>query len=221
VDQYKTHVLVLECKRALDKEWIFLLPSDAPDNIWQTKTWITTMSGSDLILSNWMDCYIAPGSYESSFCIANSGKKENFMLERIASTLVDSSEAFAISDQGYLKKRQIDFRGYCNVIVTTTDLKILKYKHEDFSLKDGTFKDAAVEPVDYIRFRKQLSTHGGGTINSGHGGYEEIVKSMENTVFVVNSMKLIKFLESFQISPESNREISTITANQVKLRDKS
>jgi hypothetical protein len=152
---------------------------------------------------DWVDLTIEPTSYESGFCVvAGQDAKSRPMLERIAATVVESTEALAQEEAALLGTQKVEhLRTYINVIVTTAKLEVCKFDPDQIDLETGTITDADYEEVPYIRFRKQLSVHSGPLeALEWNEGLRSITKARENTVMIVQSTELTRLLKELEIS---------------------
>src|SRR5690348_3092413 len=152
-------VLIVECKRVLESEWVFLIPKDKLKERRQVKSW-TTIYQKDIERyeeSEWRDRAIDPQSYQSEYCVVHGqDSKATPMLERIGGLLVESTEGFAAEELS-LKRGKNRVRIYFNVVVTTAKLMVCELDPEKISVSDGKIKDPQYFEVPFIRFRKQLS----------------------------------------------------------------
>lgn len=194
----KVIVLVIECKRVYDSSWLFLNSEGAINNRRHTKAWITHWADGDFKAFNWQELAIDPSSPECEYSIVHGqDPKSKPMLERTASTLISSTEAFA-KEESPLFGRAMETRIYFNVIVTTAKLQVASFKPESISLTDGTVSGASFKEVPYLRFRKQLQPHIE-PINPSSFSYHAAAKAKENSVFIVNSEHVMEFLDSFDV----------------------
>jgi len=200
LNQHGTVVFVVECKRSKDANWIFLSDSEHTDNCKLTKCFVFHKNGPDTKRFSWVDLSVEPATYESKFCvIRGSDSNLSTLVERVGSELVVSTESLSLED----KRLSLDDRWrlhiYCNVIVTTATLHICPLDVHDISLKDGTIGDVHFREVPYIRFRKQLNTMYDVPEVFKTSGDRDVAQAKESTVFIVNSMHLVDFLERFDI----------------------
>jgi len=194
-----TQVMVIECKRMLDTEWIFLCPSSShasPPRKWHiSKTWITNISNGESKRFGWDGMQIEPVGYRSEFCgIPKMDNKATTMLEKIGSELVDATEAIAFQERQLCKDGEL-LRAYHPVIITTAALKICKFCPTDIS-ESGEITECEFEEVPFLRFHKCL----GGRLNdlSQLHDLPDVLKDHERTVYVVNSAHLVSFLEQWE-----------------------
>lgn len=201
-NQPSTVILNIECKRPQDATWQFLLPAPKNKHRRRCKFWATYGGNSRLTHFDWVDLTIEPTSYESTFCVvAGQDAKSRPMLERIAATVVESTEALAQEEAALLKNQRVDhLRTYINVIVTTAKLEVCKFDPNQIDLETGTIGDAEYEDIPYIRFRKQLSALpkplGAMEWNEG---LRSVTEAKENTVLVVQATKVIQLLKELEI----------------------
>lgn len=205
-DRYKTQFLVVECKRVKDTSWIFLLEGLTKKNWSNTKSFIFKKDSENIKKFGWYDLSVSPYTYQSQYCvIPGTGSNSQSLIERTAAELVSSTEGIALEDKLLYSRENQELRIYYNVIVTTAQLKVCHIDPSSISLKDGTLTDAEFEDVPYIRFRKQLNPIY--EMPDAHFRELDLIRAKENTVFVVNSQHLVKFLSEFEIDEDlqSNR----------------
>lgn len=123
------------------------------------------------------------------------------MLERLAAESSEATEAFAKEDAPLLLGKNDCARVYFSVIVTTAELVLCEVLSEAISLTSGTVDEASFSTVPYVRFRKQFSIDRNAYSNSETFGSPFVKK--ENTVLVVNSDHLLKFLDDYDVSDTS------------------
>ena len=202
-NQYRTVVLNIECKRPQESTWQFLLPAPNDKHGSHCKFWATNGNNTGLSYFDWVDSTIEPTSYESSFCVvAGQDAKSRPMLERIAATVIESTEALAQEEAEVLKKQKVEYlRIYINVIVTTAKLEVCKFDPSHIDLETGTITDAEYEDVPYIRFRKQLSVLSKPLeVLEWNEALRTITKARENTALVVQATNVIQLLKELEIS---------------------
>lgn len=213
-NQHRTIVLNIECKRPQEATWQFLLPKPNDQLRSHCKFWASYLSKASSKYFNWVDLNIDPVSYESEFCVvAGQDAKSRPMLERIAATVVASTEALAQEEAPVLREREFEgLRCYINVIATTAKLEICKFDPTTIDLKEGTIESAEYEYVPYIRFRKQLSPRQmSADPEDWRDRFKSIAKAKENTVLIVEAAELIGLLENLEIDDRIGR---VVTRNQ-------
>jgi hypothetical protein len=202
-NQYETQVMVIECKRVRDTEWLFLIPKENPNPRAVANTWITYLQGDNARKFNWTNLSPDPTSYQSEFCVVHGqDPKAKPMLERVAAQLVDSTEAFALEEYQIRKPNRDLFRIYVNVIVTTAEIKVCKFKPDDIDIATGEIAATNFETVPWVRFQKSLTTRSAKVTSAKH--VAEMAKENERTVFVVHSEHFIEFLKQWDpnVKPE-------------------
>lgn len=150
-------VLIVECKRVLEAEWVFLISKDELKERRIVKSWTTiyTKSLEPYEYAEWRDRAIDPRSYQSGYCVVHGQDPKSVpMLERIGALLVESTEGFAAEELS-LNKAKNRVRIYFNVVLTTAKLIVCELDPEKISISDGKIKDPKYFEVPYIRFRKQ------------------------------------------------------------------
>lgn len=201
--QHETQVMVIECKRVRDTEWIFLIPKESPNPRAVANTWITYLQGDNTRKFDWTNLTPDPKSYQSEFCVVHGqDPKAKPMLERVAAQLVDSTEAFALEEHQIQKSNRHFLRIYANVIVTTAEIKVCKFKPDDIDIATGEIVATNFETVPWVRFQKSLTTRPAKLQSAKH--VAEVAKENERTVFVVHSEHFIEFLTQWRsnVQPE-------------------
>ncbi|MEW6532051.1 MAG: hypothetical protein AB1473_14535 [Thermodesulfobacteriota bacterium] len=194
--EWRTQVLVIECKRVRDSQWIFLVPSSNPTEFTYAKSW-TTYSPKWL---GWLDWHLGPASFGSSFCVVpGQDGKAKPMLERTASSLVEATEAFAMEEYYLGVPGEGHLRTYFSVIVTTADLKTCRFDPNQIDVASGEIAKCEFEDVSLIRFRKSLIARNEETSSKD---IAEILREKERTVFVVNSACFLDFLQRWELGRE-------------------
>ena len=197
-DQYKTWLMNVECKRVRDSDWIFLKDRKAQAKRRHAKLWVSHRSSKHTHF-DWVDIPMDPDSVESQYCIVpGQDAKARPMLERVAATLVTSTEALAAEEARTVADQYSDFRIYQNVIVTTAALQVCEVEVSQIDISKGEIgSNATFIEVPYVRFRKQL-----GSVSSDvqpaadRHSLLRIAKDRESTVFVVNSAHFIDFVRA-------------------------
>ena len=207
-NHHKTSLFIIECKRVLDSSWIFLIPELQRREQRNTKAWVTNYNDRDSKFNHfgWAFLKTDPGMFESQFCIVpGQDAKSQPMLERISAELVSATEGFAYEERPLIQKEQQSWKNYFNVIVTTAKLQICRFNPEDVAIDTGTISSAAYEEVPYLKFSKQLSTREVSLPLKYSVSFfmPELTQAKINTVFIVNSENLEKFLCDFELDNES------------------
>jgi hypothetical protein len=197
-DQNKTWLMNVECKRVRDSEWIFLHPIGQSKTRRHAKLWVTHRSGTQRFF-DWTNVPMDPSSVESKYCVVGGqDPKSRPMLERVAASVVLSTEALATKELELVSEHYSLLRIYQNVVVTTATLKVCEVDISTIDIASGEI-DAGSKFVDvpYVRFRKQLRAH---TTNvaplSDPPGLGKLAEESESTVFVVNSAHFVEFVNS-------------------------
>lgn len=195
-------VMVIECKRVRQAEWVFLIPHPSPRKSISARIWESAYINTVWRIYEWTDSPAEPESYESKFCSIQgqeSGRKT--LLERTAAELVDSIEALANQEKNFKRDpaifRELSFRRvYIPVIVTTAELKVAFFEPSSISLTDGSLPpDTHFETVSYVRFRKSLA---GNIVSKSYQSLEDVYEASERIVFVVNAEGFSDFLKKWQ-----------------------
>jgi hypothetical protein len=195
-NQYQTVLLNVECKRPQDATWQFLLPQPKDKQTRACKFWVSYAHQNKPEYFDWLDLSIDPSSYESEFCVvAGQDSKSRPMLERVAASVVASTEALAKEEAPLVTLEKL--RAYINVIVTTAELVVCKFDPSKIDLHTGTIGEAQYENVPFIRFRKQLSSKQLVTDPTKFArgyGWNQMARAKENTVLVVEAPHFLNLL---------------------------
>ena len=203
-NQSKTWLMNIECKRVRESDWIFLLTEKAQKERLYSKPWVTwrtTENPSKLF--DWIGIpLVSPSSPESAYCVVRGqDSKSRPMLERIAATVVESTEALARQEADPLIGIYSTLRIYQNVIVTTARLHVCDLDVSKIDINSGELGDnTEFRVVPYVRFRKQL----GASIRNNHqvstpADLKQTIKHRESTIFVVNSAYFKTFLDEYEL----------------------
>lgn len=188
----------VECKRILGS-WTFLLPMVQP---YKTPEVMALSVDHETFKYSWSKFRIAPESHEALFCVMETGgKKDSRTLENLAGELLLSLEYLAIEEtelikshlEGSLPQSYADRRIYLPIIVTTADLKSMSFSPLKVGIKDGKITESFIEPVEFIRFRKNLATNISYE-KSNIRTVRELNQENDRTVFVVKAENFIDFL---------------------------
>ena len=192
--------VVVECKRVMDTNWIFLRDRSDADAT-RAKPFISFTKTNARRFSNWEETHTKLSSPESTFAVSIGESKDNRpMLERVAAGLVQSVEALAAEDlrHGFVKPDLP--RLYVPLVVTTAALKVCNYDASRIALDAGQLSEAELRDAAFVRFRKQLSAQPS-TLDLAHrwDASAALAAAKESTVFVLNATSLIQFLNYFDV----------------------
>ena len=191
--------LVIECKRVTDASWLFLVPSEEKET--KRGQFLWTESKDDA--SDWHNFKFDPLSLESAFCVVRGqGEKDTPLLERLASSLLRSTESLA-NEELKITKQERKIRIYLPVIVTNALLYACRFNISDVNLDTGRLSESDFNEIPFIRFRKNLSS----TIKSESPftkDLNEVNRQNERTVLVINAKELTKTLRDLNISYKLN-----------------
>lgn len=198
--------LVLECKRALDASWAFLLPDPKRANRRHVKAWLTWSGGRKSRYFGWHDITLSPSTPQSQFCVVRGQDPKSVpMLERVAGELVSATEALAVEESKYLNKSPENLRAYVSIIVTTATLYVVQFDPASISLDTGKIPNGQASEVPAVRFRKQLSVHAPDLEAGHHEDSHAVSFAREHTVFIVNAAHFMDFLEQFEFDENAFR----------------
>jgi hypothetical protein len=186
--------LVIECKRATDASWVFLVPSEEKEKRRGKFLWTESNNNT----SDWHDFNLNPPSFESAFCVVRGqGEKDTPLLERLSSLLLRSLESLA-NEELTLAKQERTIHLYIPVIVTNATLYACHFNTSDISIESGKLPESNFEEVPFMRFRKNLSSTVKSTISFARN-LGEINRENERTVLIINSKELVKALANLDL----------------------
>ena len=193
--------LVVECKRRLEADWVFMHSSGTSDNRRHAKIWITDAIEAAVRRHAWADCHVDPPCQEANFCaVRGQGNRDgDGMLERVGAELVLATEALASAERDFRLPSVRYIRTFTPVVVTTARLSVANFDPAAVSLEDGKVPEAAITQVPWLRFRKQLATRFNPLSPIDMAGGSDPSYSMENTVFVVSASHFLEFLRGFEL----------------------
>lgn len=205
----KRQRLVIECKRVKDTQWIFLVPKIKSNARKVCRCWVTEQEegGRSRTQGGWNTVTSPPATQISEFCIVQGHDiKSRPMLERVASDLVDATEALAHEELEHHFGQK--FTGcYFPIIVTTAELKVCNFDPNKVNIKTGELVDPVYTSVPAVRFHKTLSVP-----SSKPGSTDDFIEKIfsstkelvdihgeaERTVLVVNANHLISYLADWR-----------------------
>ncbi|MBU3914968.1 hypothetical protein KKA14_05475 [bacterium] len=203
VNHLENYNLVVECKRVKDTSWIFLVEGtgkiyrrDAKCFVLDTETVVNRFE--------WFDLPLDPKTFQSQYCvIPGTDNRSISLIERAAAELVSSTEGLATEDRALSKSVCFGGSGtsriYFNVIVTTASLQVCHLDPGKISLENGTVDEAILKEVPFLRFRKQLNPSYELSKIIDTSNDKDVIRAKENTIFVVNSKHITKFLNEFRV----------------------
>jgi hypothetical protein len=103
-----------------------------------------------------MDVPFIPGSPEASFCVMRA-KDGRELLERTASEIVRATDALTEQEFSLQSRQRPIRRIYVPVIVSNAHMFVCDADWKTINLDTGEVNFSAIEPVDFIRFRKSFS----------------------------------------------------------------
>lgn len=207
-DRYRTCVMVLECKRVLDSDWLFLEESGANNETIRTRAWVNNTPDHGKEHSGYYDFRANPTSPESMYCvIAGQDQKSRPLLERLAAETCAATEAIAIEEYSSMLDLRYGFRLYVPVIVTSARLSISSVDTQSIALSTGEASAVTHREVPFVRFRKQLSSAFAVNPKGLERGFLELATAREKMVFVVNTTHLEPFLRAWEMHSDSFRPL--------------
>jgi hypothetical protein len=207
-DQYGSSVLVVECKRVLEADWLFLETTPAVPPTLRTRLWATNTPNHGREHSGYFDALAKPESTESMYCVvAGQDAKARPMLERIAGEVASATESLAFEEQSLIKKRGYGLRMYVSVVVTTARLHVSQFDPNDIALETGEAHAVTHREIPWIRFRKQLSSDFAVTPQNAAWDFSELALAKEKQLFVVQIQAFASFMKQWRVIDNSLRAL--------------
>jgi hypothetical protein len=201
--QNKSERMIVECKRTTDATWLFLIHNEKAMKFRRTKLLWTHQKLKYPAFSEWDDFSISPISPESSFCVVRGQGEGNApMLERLAGTLLRSTEAVAEQELSIGSPTEYGTCSiYLPVIVTNAELRVCHVSPGDVELTTGKLETVKTEQVPFVRFRKNLLTTR--SLRSDISNLEQANTENERTVLIMSASKLEAILRSIKLEEAS------------------
>jgi hypothetical protein len=211
-DRHCSTFMTIECKRMRESTWVFLHSNGSAMERQHAKSWVTHHINDQVKFFGWDNVQVDPLTPEAIFCAVRgqTANDKRTLIERIGGELISATEALAKEDLDFRLPNQHIARFYFNVIVTTAELKIAKFSPKNISLEDGTLSIADIQDVPYLRFRKQMSLRETPLTIEDYANDNignTIAYERENTIFVVRANALADFLQNFEVSEDTVRQI--------------
>lgn len=207
-DRWGTSVLVVECKRVLDADWLFLEELPAGTSSRRVRLWATNTPNHGREHSGYYDATALPESRESMYCVvAGQDSKSRPMLERVAAEVSSAMEAIAVEELPVITKRDYGLRMYIPVIVTTARIIVSQFDPKLVDLKNGETATAAHQVQPWVRFRKQFSPEFAVEPRNPEWDFSALASAKEKVVFVVNIESLPDFLSKWSVQRNSLRAL--------------
>lgn len=205
-DKWGTSVLVVECKRVLDADWLFLEALPAGGSSRRVRLWATNTPNHGKEHSGYYDATALPESRESMYCVvAGQDPKSRPMLERVAAEGSSAMEAIALEELPVVTKRGYGLRMYVSVIVTTARIVASQVDPKLVDLKNGETGSATHQAQPWVRFRKQFSSDFAVAPRNPEWDFSALASAKEKVVFVVNVESLPEFLSKWAVQADSLR----------------
>ena len=194
--------LVVESKRKIETDWVFMHSSGQASNRRHAKVWVTEATGNNVLRHGWSDCQVDSNCPEANFCsVRGQGSDDREpMLERTAGQLILATEALAHAERDFRSPTMPYVRTFTPILVTTATLSVVEFDPSTVSLADGKIPCGTVRRVPWLRLRKQLATRFVRLTTDDYAVGGDPSYSMENTVFVVQASSLIEFLKDYELN---------------------
>ncbi len=193
--------LVIECKRAAESSWLFLVPDSNIKEMTRVRSFCTVFAGQGSFQGyDWCDLNASPQSHESMFCIAQGQSAKEPMLERMAGELIQSVEALAFEEARLAAEiSSANRRIYLPAVVTAAELNVCLFTSSSVSVERGRLETADFTRVPHLRFRKGMAQNLS-TKNRGSDLGEANLRK-ERSLFVIQAKELAGFLQAWNIKP--------------------
>lgn len=188
-------ILVVECKRMRDNNWIFLGHEENQTSRTSAKTLIYNYENN---IFCWKNMAHEANSPLCKYSVINAEKDvKRINIDQIASETILSTQSFA---EEYAEEQVYDSCSgaqifFCSLIVTTAKLYLCDIDPNEIALSNGEIPSGVEpKPIPFVRYHKQLATM---IKPEYHNQEERLDKAKERTVFIVNVDGLQAFLERF------------------------
>lgn len=206
-DRHRSSVVVLECKRVLDSDWLFIEESGSNNETLRTRVWVNNTPEARAY-SGYFDIRSKPASPESMYCVVGGqDARSRPLLERVSAETCAATEAIALEEYPHMKSRNYGFRMYVPVIVTTARLSVSSVDTASLSLSTGEASRVTHREVPFVRFRKQLSSEFAIQPRDSNLEFAELANAREKMVFIVNAEHLGGFLKQWDTLNDSFRPL--------------
>lgn len=193
------HRMVIEAKRTKGATWVFLVPKSSDQSELRARCLWTYCAQDEPPQFAWRDFKLEPASAEAKFCvIRGQGEQDQPMLERLGGILLRSTESLAEEELGLGTPTVYgDRRYYFPALVTNSQLYACQYDPRSIDLTSGELPEAEFQPVNFIRFRKGLSTKW--PIPTDVRNLKQANWAKERTLFIINGAKLSETLRKWRL----------------------
>jgi hypothetical protein len=203
-DRHRSSVLIVECKRVLDADWLFLETTPVETPTLSTRLWTTNTKDHGRAYFGYFDALAKPDSPESNYCVvAGQDSKSRPLLERLAAELTGATEALALEEQPLVTKCHHGLRMYAPLVITTARIHMSEFDPKDVELGIGEAKSISHREIPWVRFRKQLSSDLAVSPKNAEWSFSQLALAKEKQLFVVNIAHLTDFLKRWQVISQS------------------
>jgi hypothetical protein len=203
-DRWRSSVVVAECKRVRESEWIFLSDAAGRESTTLARLWISNTEGHGKSHRGFFDLSAEPASPQAMFCVVpGQDPKSRPMLERVAAEVLAATESIALEEHPLMVERKFGIRMYASMIITTAKLISAVIDTSRINLASGELTDATYVEVPWIRFRKAFSSERAVEPVDARLDFDALGAAKEKLVFVVNVMALDRFLTQWGIENQS------------------
>lgn len=197
--------LVIECKRFLDGNLVFLLDKNIdPSNYLIRLLWSHYFKMPDndnlFLKTGYFDFPSTLSSHQASFCVTPKKDEDRYTIEKLAGNLISSIECLPLQEYKIESKRTY-YGDLCSVflpvIVIASELFVCHLRPDNVNLESGRIDNLHFEPVQFIRFRKSLPS----TVESDSKVEDlgSLNKINERTLLIVRSSNIVDFLKGCHV----------------------
>jgi hypothetical protein len=202
---------VVECKRATNRRWLFLVPKEESQDTTRISTFWTCRVHEKPDLWGWLDTRMEPPSPQAGFCVIQGrGQNRSLMLEKVTDSLLPSAEAVAIQEMCLQIHRHPPICAlFLPVVVTNATLTVCSFDPGQVDMRTGNLRNPDFREVPLVRFRKSLSTFMG--TSDASRDLQEVNASDQVTVLVVNSSRFAEVFSGFNLDPNIGSVLTALT----------
>ncbi len=205
-----THMVVEVKRPKTNKEWVFLVASDATAEqaeariLWQSRRPPADDPAAEAELEQWWCLALFdPPSHVARWC---APRTDEGLLERVGGELIHATETVGhyLAESRYSTYLNTKEWLFGCALVTTARLYVARLPLERISLEHGAAEEElAIEPVPFVRFTKSFTAPN--LIRSPDGeplqDLDELAADNDRTLFVVQAGHIVEFLDQWQPVP--------------------
>lgn len=199
--------LVVECKRARSTQWLFIresVQSGHSNNRLSVRVRLNGIASEGIFINDWMDVQFVPGSAEANFCVVRAQDARE-LLEKTASEIVRATAALADQEVALQSVQRPIRKIYVPVIVSNATMYICDADWQKINLETGEVDFSAIEPVDFVRFRKSFGVPD--LRDKAGEDIGEVTERSAHSVIVVQAAAFLDFLTNWNLSTPLRPEL--------------